>query len=34
MVDFGKSDKMIKVSRKMDKTNSDNGFGNDISLFI
>ena len=30
MVDFGKSDKMRKVSRKLDKANTDNEFSNDI----
>ena len=31
MVDFGESDKMIKISEKMDKSNS---FSGNISFFI
>ena len=34
MVDFGKSDKMIKISGKVDKSNTYNGFRNYISFFI
>ena len=34
MVDFGKSDKMIKISGKVDKPNTYNGFSSDISFFI
>ena len=34
MVDFGKSDKMIKISGKVDKPNTYNGFSRDISFFI
>ena len=33
MVDFGKSDKMINVSGKVDKSNTYNGFISDISFF-
>ena len=33
MVDFGKSDKMIKISGKLDKPNTYNGFSCDISFF-
>ena len=33
MVDFRKSDEMIKISGKVDKLNTDNGFNN-ISFFI
>ena len=34
MVDFGKSDKMIKISGKVDKPNTYNGFRSNISFFI
>ena len=34
MVDFGESDKMIKISRKVDKSNIYNGFSSNISFFI
>ena len=34
MVDFGESDKMIKISRKVDKSNTYNGFSGNISYFI
>ena len=34
MVDFGKSDKMIKINGKGDKTNIYNGFSSNISFFI
>ena len=34
MVDFGKSDKMIKFSGIVDKPNTYNGFGSNISFFI
>ena len=34
MVDFGESAKMIKVSRKIDKSNAFNGFSCNISFFI
>ena len=34
MVDFGKSDKMIKISWKVDKSNSYEGFNYNISFFI
>ncbi len=34
MVDLGESDKMIKISGKVDKSNTDNGFSNDISLLF
>ena len=34
MVYFGKSDKMIKISGKVDKPNTYNGFSGDISFFI
>ena len=34
MVDFGKSDKMIKISGKADKSNSCDGYNCDISFFI
>ena len=35
MVDFGKSDKMVKIkSRKVDKSNTYNEFSNNISFFI
>ena len=34
MVDFGKSDKMIKISGKVDKSNAFNGFSGNISFFI
>ena len=34
MGDFGKSDKMIKINGKVDKSNTHNGFSSDISFFI
>ena len=34
MVDFGESDKMIKISVKVNKSNTYNGFRRDISFFI
>ena len=34
MVDFGESDKMIKISGKVDKSNTFNGFSGNISFFI
>ena len=34
MVDFGKSDKIIKLSGKVDKLNTYNGFSGNISFFI
>ena len=34
MGDFGKSAKMIRISGKVDKLNTDNGFSNDTSFFI
>ena len=34
MVDFGKSDKMIKISGKVDKWNTYNGFSWNVSFFI
>ena len=34
MIDFGESDKMIKVSRKVEKSNTYNGFSGNISFFI
>ena len=34
MVNFGESDKMIKVSRKVDKANTYKGFSANISFFI
>ena len=34
MVDFGESDKMIKINGKVDKSNSYNGFSSNISFFI
>ena len=34
MVDFGESDKMIKISWKVDKSNTFNGFSGDSSFFI
>ena len=34
MVDFGESDKMIKISGKVDKSNAYNGFSGKISFFI
>ena len=34
MVDFGEFDKMIKISRKMDKSDSYNRFSSNISFFI
>ena len=33
MIDFGKSDKMKKISGKADKPNTANKFSNDISSF-
>ena len=34
MVDFGESDKTIKISGKVDKSNTYNGFSSNISFFI
>ena len=34
MVDFGESDKMVKISGKVDKLNVYNGFSSNILLFI
>ena len=34
MVDFGESDKMIKICGKVDKSNSYNRFHGNISFFI
>ena len=34
MVDFGESDKMIKISGKVDNSNTYNGFNGNISYFI
>ena len=34
MVGFGESDKMIKISGKMDKSNIYNGFSGNTSFFI
>ena len=34
MVDFGESDKMIKIRGKVDKSNTYNGFNGNISFFI
>ena len=34
MVDFGESDKMIKISGKVDKSNTYNGFNGNISFFV
>ena len=34
MVDFSKSDKMIKISRKVDKPSIYNGFSSNITFFI
>ena len=34
MVDFGESDKLIKISGKVDKLNTYNGFSSNISVFI
>ena len=34
MVDFDESDKMMKISGKVDKSNTYNWFSDDISLFI
>ena len=34
MVDFGESDKMIKIRRKVDKSNTYNRFSGNISFFI
>ena len=34
MIDFAESDKMIKISGKVDKSNSYNRFSGDISFFI
>ena len=33
MIDFGESDKMIKISGKVDKSNTYKGFSGDISFF-
>ena len=34
MIDFGKSDKMMKISGKVDKSNAYNGFSSNTSFFI
>ena len=34
MVDYGESDKMIKISGKVDKSSTYNGFNSNISFFI
>ena len=34
ILDFCESDKMIKISRKVDKSNTYNGFSGNISFFI
>ena len=34
MVDFDESDKIIKISGKVDKSNTYNGFSNNILFFI
>ena len=34
MVDFGESNKMMKISGKLDKSDSYNGFSYNISFFI
>ena len=34
MVDFGETDKMIKINGKMDKSDTYNGFSSNISFFI
>ena len=34
MVDFGESEKMIKISGKVDKSDTYNGFSGIISFFI
>ena len=34
MVNFGESDKMRKISGKVDKSNTYNGFSGNISFFI
>ena len=34
MADFGEYDQMIKISDKVDKSNTYNGFGNDTLFFI
>ena len=34
MVDFDKTDKMIKISGKVDKLNTYNGFSSNIPFFI
>ena len=34
MVDFGKSDETIKISRKVDKSNTYKGFSSNILFFI
>ena len=34
MVDFGESDKIIKISGKVDKSNTYNRFSSNISFFI
>ena len=34
MVNFGKSDKRIKIRGKVDKSNTYNGFSNDISFLF
>ena len=34
IIDFGESDKIIKICGKMDKSNTYNGFSGNISFFI
>ena len=33
-IDFGKLDKMIQISEKLDRPNTYNGFSHNISFFI
>ena len=34
MIDFGESDKVIKISRKVDKSDTYKGLSSNISIFI
>ena len=34
MADFGESDKMIRIRKRVDKSNTYNGFSGNISFFI
>ena len=34
MIDFGESDKMIRISEKVEKSNTYNVFSSNISFFI